>query len=43
MKLKKCLIHGYTLREKCSVCGAETKDAHYKFVKIRGVNERKSE
>ena len=39
MKLKKCLEHGYTLNEKCDKCEKETKDAHYKFVKIRDVKK----
>lgn len=38
MKLRKCLEHGYTLKEKCPVCGKETKDAHYKFIRLKGVN-----
>lgn len=40
MKLKKCLEHGYTLDEKCESCGLETKDAHYRFVRIKDVKER---
>ena len=43
MKLRKCLEHGYTLEEKCKKCGAETKEAHYKFVKLRDVKESKTE
>jgi len=39
MKLRKCEEHGYTLQEKCSKCGGKTKDAHYKFVKVRDVKE----
>lgn len=39
MKLKKCIEHGYTLQEKCKVCGKETREAHYKFVKIKSINE----
>ena len=34
MKLKKCSCGKYSFNEKCS-CGKETKDAHYKFIKIR--------
>ncbi|MBS3098816.1 hypothetical protein J4462_01240 [Candidatus Pacearchaeota archaeon] len=40
MKLRKCSEHGYTLEEKCKKCGKETKEGHYKFVKIRSVEER---
>lgn len=40
MKLRKCDKHGYTLKGMCKECGLETKEAHYKFVKIRSVNER---
>jgi hypothetical protein len=39
MKLKKCPEHGYTLETKCKKCGQETKDAHYKFVKLKDVKE----
>ena len=39
MMLRKCLEHGYTLEEKCAECGKETREAHYKFVKIRDVKE----
>ena len=39
MKLKKCKC-GYTLEEKCKKCG-ESKDAHYKFVKIKDVKRIK--
>lgn len=42
MRLRKCFEHGYTLEEKCKKCGLATKDAHYKFVKIRDVKERNS-
>ncbi|MBI2452201.1 hypothetical protein HYV50_03950 [Candidatus Pacearchaeota archaeon] len=41
MKLKKCLEHGYTLEKICRICGEETKDAHYRFEKIRDVKEKK--
>lgn len=42
MKLKKCSGCGrYCLGEKCSGCGEKTKDAHYKFVKVRDVGELK--
>lgn len=41
MKLKKCLSCGeYNLGEICRKCGKETKDAHYKFVKLRDVAEK---
>ena len=39
MKLKKCEEHGYTMEKKCAECGKETKEAHYKFVKIKSVKE----
>lgn len=39
MKLKKCSC-GYTLKEKCEKCG-KTKEAHYKFLKVKDVGERK--
>ena len=36
MKLKKCSKCGkYTFKENCDICQSETKDAHYKFIKIR--------
>jgi len=36
MKLKKCdKCKTYTLKENCSTCKSKTKDAHYKFIKIR--------
>jgi len=41
MKLKKCEC-GYTLKEKCEKCGKETKEGHYKFIKIRSFDEKKS-
>ena len=42
MKLKKCKECGtYTLKEKCPKCNKKTKDAHYKFVKVRDVKVRK--
>ncbi len=40
MKLKKCSnseCNIYTLKDACPKCDKETKDAHYKFVKIRNV------
>jgi len=40
MKLKKCSNCGkYGLGEKCSECGMEMKEAHYKFVRLRDVKE----
>lgn len=39
MKLRKCEEHGYTLEKKCKECGKETKEAHYKFIKIKSVRE----
>lgn len=39
MKLKKCSACGkYGLSEACKNCGAEMKDAHYKYIKLRGAN-----
>ncbi|MFW5847250.1 MAG: hypothetical protein ACOCUU_03785 [Nanoarchaeota archaeon] len=39
MLLKKCpnkdCKKNYTLKEKCPSCNSKTKDAHYKFIKIR--------
>ncbi len=40
MKLRKCLFHFpaiYTLEDKCPNCNSLTKDAHYKFIKIKKV------
>ena len=35
-KLKKCIkCYNYTLEEDCKKCKEKTKDAHYKFIKIR--------
>ncbi|MBU0907042.1 MAG: hypothetical protein KKE05_02690 [Nanoarchaeota archaeon] len=42
MKLKKCSLCGkYGLSEKCAGCGGEMKNAHYKFVRLRDVVEKK--
>ena len=36
MKLKKCpSCKNYTLKEICTTCKKKTKEAHYKFVKIK--------
>ncbi|MBS3076573.1 hypothetical protein J4481_02425 [Candidatus Pacearchaeota archaeon] len=36
MKLKKCTsCNSYTLQENCPKCKKQTKDAHYKFIKIK--------
>ncbi len=36
LKLKKCpFCNEYNLTSKCRSCGKETKEAHYKFIKIR--------
>ena len=36
MNLKKCdKCKTYTLKEICKKCNSKTKDAHYKFIKIR--------
>lgn len=40
MKLKKCALCGrYGLGQKCSGCGGEMKEAHYKFVRLKDVSE----
>jgi len=36
MKLKKCPpCKEYTLKENCSICNSPSKEAHYKYIKIR--------
>jgi len=36
MKLKKCGdCETYTLKENCPKCNKKTKDAHYKFIRIK--------
>ncbi len=40
MRLKKCFEHGYTLKDFCMICGKKTVDAHYRFVKTRGIGEK---
>lgn len=36
MKLKKCSsCNEYTLKENCPICKEKSKDAHYKFLKIK--------
>jgi len=36
MKLKKCPeCESYTLKEICSKCKTSSKDAHYKFLKLK--------
>ncbi len=42
MKLKKCALHSkavYTLKSLCPECNKPTKDAHYKFLNLKGVRE----
>ena len=40
MKLQKCpSCLKYTLKSNCVNCKTETKSAHYKFTKLRSVNE----
>jgi recombinational DNA repair protein RecR len=42
MLLKKCNIcNKYTLKEECSICNKKSKEAHYKFLKLK--NAPKSE
>ncbi|MFA5953633.1 MAG: nucleolar RNA-binding Nop10p family protein [Candidatus Pacearchaeota archaeon] len=38
MLLKKCSnknCNSYTFKENCPKCSSQTKDAHYKFIKIK--------
>lgn len=36
MKLKKCPnCNEYTLKENCEKCKTDSKDAHYKYIKIK--------
>lgn len=36
MKLKKCNnCQKYTLKDKCDSCNQKSKDAHYKYIKIK--------
>ncbi|MBD3247034.1 hypothetical protein GF378_00240 [Candidatus Pacearchaeota archaeon] len=36
MKLKKCPnCKHYTLKDKCSKCDEKSKNAHYKYIKIK--------
>ncbi len=42
MKLRKCLEHEkivYTLKENCPQCSKLTKDAHYKFIKVKSIKK----
>jgi rRNA maturation protein Nop10 len=42
MKLRKCSECGeYNLEVVCRVCGKETREAHYKFLRLRDVGEIK--
>ncbi len=42
MKLKKCeSCNSYLLKNKCPECNSKTKEAHYKFVKIRNAPKPK--
>lgn len=42
MKLKKCLYCNiYTLKENCPKCKRKTKEAHYKFVKIKNSEQNR--
>ena len=42
MKLKKCpLCRNYTLKSVCPKCNFKTKDAHYKFIKIKTAEKEK--
>ncbi|MEK6893725.1 MAG: nucleolar RNA-binding Nop10p family protein [Nanoarchaeota archaeon] len=42
MKLRKCPSHEspiYTLKSSCPKCNQQTKDAHYKFIKITRIEK----
>ena len=40
-KLKKCKsCNSYTLKENCPKCANKTSDAHYKFVRVRAMQEQ---
>lgn len=40
MKLLKCpKCKTYSLKENCEKCSSKTKDAHYKFIKLRDESE----
>jgi len=39
MKLKKCKMHYYTLKETCPTCKKKTQEAHYKFIKTKDVSK----
>ncbi|MBU2562598.1 MAG: RNA-protein complex protein Nop10 [Nanoarchaeota archaeon] len=40
MKLKKCPeCKKYTLKEKCPKCSSKTKEAHYKFLRIKSLSK----
>ena len=41
-KLKKCInCNFYTLKENCPKCKTKTKDAHYKFIKVKNAPNSK--
>ena len=40
MFLKKCPNNHYTLKEECPKCKEKTKNAHYKFIKIKTKNKK---
>ncbi len=39
MNLRKCLKHGYTLKESCPVCKKPTLEAHYKYPHLKSAKE----
>lgn len=42
MKMRQCTNCGfYTMKTECPKCGKETKEAHYKFVKVKSEKENK--
>ncbi|MBT4257995.1 hypothetical protein HOD88_02340 [archaeon] len=44
MKLKKCpSCNSYTLKENCNKCKIKTKEAHYKFIKIKNAPKSTAE
>jgi rRNA maturation protein Nop10 len=35
MKLRKCPVNHYTLKELCPICNKATIEAHYKYIKAK--------
>jgi len=40
MKLNKCPNNHYTIKSTCPECNKKTESAHYKFIKIKGPEEK---